>query len=1007
MLEGRFVHSFLLIVLLSNLAQTENVVVQGSGLSLALDRSTGLPNEINSTHGKGRTWLIEPASLEVTNVVTGVTAAPTTLHRTDATFTGPLPSLKLSLSHQWTLCDKGLSWHLNFEGTARRVEHRVTIDLPVLKRSDRVFTPTLRGVVDVGMYPTHTPTEYGHYDWQGAEGNVLPLVSVLDPLADCALTVALPACDNIPHFQVEWKDGHTLRLTLARRGMGGGKPSELNLLFLTHAADYRAAIEAYSDLFPRYFNPALPRGPYEGTFYYHHIQDHPDYEEMARQNVRYLWSSFWFTHLGEYLPDARQWHPYTYAKWWNLGETMSDEKINAFIREMHEHGIGTYAYFNVTEYGGRGGKEGNAEEAEQRLREDFADALMKTAEGESISTWEGSMAMNPGAGYSLRPFLREQVRRHIERIPQFEGFVIDRLDWASKLDYGHSDGLTMIGDRAVENMAVPVADAVQDVCRMSHAAGKRVFVNQFWRVEVLRDADGVCHESDPLPLLGYLAPLRPASAWHHRAPYDGDLLRFEAQLKRRLHWALFPQMIAHEFPISQQPANPRAADMLEIYAPLFEPLLGKRQILTPHCVSVDGANRVNLFVNGAGHLVVSVTSHLQFLSGRSDRVRPATVTIKTKAAKDLQWAHVYSADGPPYRASISTDRGKVSVLLGQHNTASVLVAGTGPEPTLRNDGTARIEQKRELLFPLNEPVVETPKDVPTPSDITHYLLNIEGEHVGLPEKMQVFADDKLLGTLKGTQGSYRLSSDEDRPARVELYAGHEGVWFVPRSLELIAVCAGEQAYRVASWSPGDSSGFVPTFTGRIWMEMSPCDPQVWTPPACEYVGRAAKIGGQWKSHLGANAVWIANVKDTVRQNGYELQIGGQSYTWDVNVPDDARVLQALRDEPGPRPATCWYADDALEVTFTTPTDRPCRLTLYVLDYDRNGRECDVTSGQGQRVSVSADETSQGVYLTWRVQGTAKLKLQKRQGANVVLSGVFVDPAVSQEETGPAKEPPRN
>ena len=65
----------------------------------------------------------------------------------------------------------------------------------------------------------------------------------------------------------------------------------------------------------------------------------------------------------------------------------------------------------------------------------------------------------------------------------------------------------MIGERPVENLAVPVGEAVQTVAELSHAAGKRVFVNQFYRVEVLRDVDGVCHENDYLPALGYLTPL--------------------------------------------------------------------------------------------------------------------------------------------------------------------------------------------------------------------------------------------------------------------------------------------------------------------------------------------------------------------------------------------------------------------------------------------------------------------------------------------------------------------
>ena len=179
------------------------------------------------------------------------------------------------------------------------------------------------------------PTPYAHLGWDDHRYYVLPLISVMEPASDSAVTVALPADANIPHLQFEWRDASTLRLRLEHRGMGGDKPSVLKLLFFAHRADYRAALKAYSDRFPRYFKPVQPRGEWEGAFWYHHIQDHPDFAEMARQNVRFTWTSFWFTHLGEYLPDEPEWYPYTYAKWWKLGQPMNDERIRAFIREMH------------------------------------------------------------------------------------------------------------------------------------------------------------------------------------------------------------------------------------------------------------------------------------------------------------------------------------------------------------------------------------------------------------------------------------------------------------------------------------------------------------------------------------------------------------------------------------------------------------------------------------------------------------------------------------------------
>ena len=245
--------------------------------------------------------------------------------------------------------------------------------------------------------------------------------------------MALPPNVNIPHLQFEWIGGRILRLTLGHRGMGGGKASPLRLLFYSHAADYRGALKAYSDEFPEYFEPPLPRGHSEGVFWYHHIQDHPDYAEMARQHVRYMWSSFWFKYLGDYMPDGPEWAPYTYARWWKLGQKMSDEKINAFIAEMKQHGIGIFAYFNVTEYGGAGGVDGSADAPTHLLQTTFADSLVKDVQGREIPTWEDARVINPRQDGPIWAELQRQCERHFARLPEFEGFIIDRLDWASEV----------------------------------------------------------------------------------------------------------------------------------------------------------------------------------------------------------------------------------------------------------------------------------------------------------------------------------------------------------------------------------------------------------------------------------------------------------------------------------------------------------------------------------------------------------------------------------------------
>jgi hypothetical protein len=945
----------------------------GLNLRCGIDPATALPVRIETRlAGTKRNWLLAPVQLTVRNEVTG--ASDTTL----------------AISQRWAATPGGLAWEFDFTSEAKRVGHEVVLDLPILSTNLLVFTPTERGMMAVQSHPTFKPAPYAAMSWDTGDSYVLPLISVFDPQSDHALTVALPADANIPHLQFRWSDAKTLRLTLAHRGMGGGKPSPLKLLFFAHAADYRSVLKAYSDAFPEWFKPPLPRGPYEGAFWYHHIQDHPAFAEMARQNVRYIWSSFWFTHLGEYLPDEKEWMPYTYAKWWNLGQTMCDDMIRAFVRTMHEHGIGTYAYFNVTEYGGAGGQRGDTASADRILWEQFAGALVKDAGGKPIPTWEGAMAMNPGRQYTLWPFLEEQVRRHLSRLPETDGFIIDRLDWASGFDYGHDDGLSMIGDRPAANLAVPVGEAVREVARLSHTAGKRVFVNQFYRLEVLRDVDGVCHENDYLPALGYLTPLRPASAWHMRKPYQGDLLQFEAQLKRRLQWALFPQMIAHQFPISQQAPNPQAADLLEIYAPLFDTLIGKEQVLLPHCIGVSGVNDVNLFRDQAGHYVVPVTSRVRFLSRQGFATESVTVIVRVPDASALKWAYAISADGPPYQATLSREKGAVQVTAARHGTATMLVLGENSKPDFDARLFASIAQTRDRLFGHAGP---GPKSVERPAlpRGPHGILRITGTHVGVPGSVRISSDGKILGEIPN--GGHGVALDlsgaqwPHKPPVISLAAADEGVWFVPNHIELLNKLADGQVHRVAQWLAGTTvaSGGLP---------MASCFPELVVNNVAHFADTDTNTAGQWKGKYGKLAVWIPNVAgDETPQNGFRLQLQeGQSFTWSASASADKRVPQSPQKSAAA--ATCWFADDHLQLNVTPPDATPYRLTLYALDYDRNGRALEVSLADDlapldtRRVSIA--ETAGGVYLTWTVTGPMNVTVRLLAGFNAVLSAVFVD-----------------
>jgi len=975
----------------------DSLAISSGGLRTSVAGETGGVLALGETAGRQKTvWLRSPIALNLTNESTHQSsgAMPARAHRLGAAIqiVRQFAGQQLSVSERWSAIPGGLAWDLSFVGSAPRTGCELTFELPLLSASRLVFTPTERGVVRLDRNPSATLTPYGSSGWDTSPShfNVLPLVSVFDPPTGRALTIALPPDTVIPDLRIAWRNATTLQIRLGHRGMGADRTASVRLLLLAHPADYRSVIRAYADLFPAWFKSPMPGSNFEGAFYYHHIQDHPDYAEMARQDVRFIWTSFWFTYLGNYMPAEPEWYPYTYAKMWSLGQTMTDAKIRHFVDEMHSHGIGSYAYFNVTEFGGSGGKSGGTEEAAQALKTKFANALVKDVAGNDIPTWEGAMAMNADPRYALFPFLKDQVTRHLQRVPDIDGFCIDRLDWANHLDYGHDDGVTMVGNRTAASMAGPVAAGVGEVCRQSHAAGKKVFVNQFWRVEPLKDVDGYCHEADFVRGLGYLAPYRPVSGWHQQRPYDGDLLLFETQLKTRLQFAVFPQMIAHEFPISQQAASPTAADMLETYAPLFYTLHGKRQVMIPNCVHVAGANDVNLFVNGDNRYVVVVTSRVRFQSRGKARPEPVQLTINVQDGRSLQWAHVVSADCAEYRAPLRHNGDKVVVDLLKHCTASCVVAGTGAEPALvpfRNGASTARQNSSTLAAKLAS--VSNRSGV-TPGSIARHTLYVRGLHVGTAVgSATLYVNGRMMGGLHDGVCKFDLSLQQDKPAKsaleLAILTGDEGTWYAVERAELMAQMSDGSRYRVAKWTSDTGRvGKCDVFTTTL--EVERCVPEEVQVSTAQFV----KTSTLRQSLSPADAHWSPMSGDAV-QNGYRLEVlAGTPFVWapkseDVRLPDQ---------RSGGSAAECWFAAHEDRFMLAPPNRAPYTLTLFVLDFDRNGRALSVElsdeTGPLDTRPASVKECGDGAYLAWRVSGPISIRVRKTAGFNAVVSAIYVE-----------------
>ena len=165
-------------------------------------------------------------------------------------------------------------------------------------------------------------------------------------------------------------------------------------------------------------------------------------------------------------------------------------------------------------------------------------------------------------------------------------------------------------------------------------------------------------------------------------------------------------------------------------------------------------------------------------------------------------------------------------------------------------------------------------------------------------------------------------------------------------------------------------------------------------PVTTTVGRRdTATAGNWHGKYGATAAWLAGQK-IEPANGFTLKTAAPVYVWpkDDGTP---RVLDLPTGHAGVRVAACWTTGDRFTMCVDSPSKRPYRLTVYVMDYDngKRGMEITVKSRDGKvydRQTANAAETNQGIYFSWDVTGRVTIQARKTEGCNAAVSGVFVD-----------------
>ncbi|MGQ9823322.1 MAG: hypothetical protein ACUVQK_15830 [Thermogutta sp.] len=444
----------------------------------------------------------------------------------------------------------------------------------------------------------------------------LPLVTLLSQGEDSALSlVCSPEDVTLDAFVAVSRSGEVV-FTRDKLRISSRRPVQFTMHLVPHPADWRAALQWMVRRYPEFFeSPNARAAALGGCGAYSRSPLENELDKAKRMGFRVNWlASFDVPYMGMFLPPVK-----SDDETWTaiFGDQTSIASMRAGIRKLHEAGLYTLHYFNVTEFG-KHVKDGpcTARADDPELWKDahntlfcrFGDAVLRSPAGKVFLSWEGCVAMDPGED-AYRDFLLDQARRHIAAFPESAGICIDRMDWLRHYNRRRDDGVSWIDGMPARSLVTSWHDIMSKLGPIMHEADKVIYANPHYRrLDLMRHLDGVYDEFGQygfsMNACAFLCLAKPLMEWTIDAPEFQNSP--DSYLQRHLYMGAWPTAPLAGNDHCLGPADWAEKAFLD-YGPLFDALRGRRWVLEPHALSVrDGKARANIFRVPDGDVIAVV-----------------------------------------------------------------------------------------------------------------------------------------------------------------------------------------------------------------------------------------------------------------------------------------------------------------------------------------------------------------------------------------------------------------
>ncbi len=398
-----------------------------------------------------------------------------------------------------------------------------------------------------------------------------------------------------------------------------GKELRFTTYIKLHEADWRASLGWYVNKFREWFEPVNSKvDEFCGTASYSFETGVFDEDKMRRMAYKTNWdATFPFPYQGLFLPDVDD--NEGWLSW--RGEYQTFQKLDNYYKQMQEKGFHVLSYFNVTEFGNNILKQGYFRNHPKRkvwvdsntyLNEVLEPAVLyypgDTTFTQYIYSWDRSIAVDPGEPV-YASHLVDQINRHIDKLPHFEGITIDRLDWTRHYNIRRDDGVSWFNGAPARSLHVSWDYIIGKIASVLHEKDKVIFINNHVkRLDDVKQVDGIFDEfgdvAASINANAFLCVNKPLLGWCHNKGSIGN--DFDAFMQRHLHLGMYPMA---PFPANDHALNPDPeVDQLYLdYGALFKSMKGKNWVLEPGAVEVVGNKaKANIFKTDSG-IIIPVT----------------------------------------------------------------------------------------------------------------------------------------------------------------------------------------------------------------------------------------------------------------------------------------------------------------------------------------------------------------------------------------------------------------